>query len=252
MKNNLENPQYIGGIWDKKWNNLDIGDFKRNSFLEDNWTLSHKEIIDKYLKRVKKDGVFLEAGCGMGHWCFYASEKYKIKSVGVDVAQKTIARLNDYRAGDSLTSFLTDDLNDSKLQNNYFDMFVSLGVIEHFKDHRPMMKNLNRILRPGGVGIITTPNVYSLHTLTRPILRFWGKWDIGYEKSFSPNKLKQMSREAGFKVLERGVLPSGELFGCFLNSLPALGKIFKKASLLIEKTQNIFGFISFVVVQKDE
>lgn len=247
------NPKHIpvGEIWDRKWGGLDIDEFKQISFSEDNWTLSHKTIIEKYLKDVGAGGVFLEAGCGMGHWCFHASEKYKIRSVGVDIAEKTISRLGDYCAKNELLNFKVDDLNNSKLESDYFDMFVSLGVIEHFKNHRPMMNNLNRILKPGGIGIITTPNIYSLHTFTRPILQFMGKWDIGYEKSFSPKQLSRISEDGGFKILGRGVLPSGELFGCFLNNLPVIGKFFKKASLLIEKRQNIVGFISFVVVQKN-
>jgi SAM-dependent methyltransferase len=240
----------VNEVWDKKWIDLDFNKFQKECFINDNWTILHKPIIDKYLRQLPDQGLFLEAGCGMGHWCFYSAEKYKIKSVGVDIAENTISKLNEYSKGNDRVDFVVDDLNNSKLNENFCDLFISLGVIEHFKNHQLMMSNLYKILKHRGIGIITTPNIYSMHTFTRPILQFIGKWDIGYEKSFSPNKLKKEAKQAGFKVVDSGVLCSGELFGCFLNSLPIIGKIFRKLSLLIEKNQKTFGFVSYVVIQK--
>ncbi|MFH1744578.1 MAG: class I SAM-dependent methyltransferase [bacterium] len=238
----------VGEIWDKRWENIDVNKFKDNAFKHDPWTKHHKPIIEKYIKEIDRNGVFFEAGCGMGHWCFHVSEKYGIKSVGVDVAEETIDKLQ--KNCHNLARFAVDDLNKSKLESDSFDMLISLGVIEHFKDSGLMMKNLYRVLKPNGIGIITVPNVYSVHTITRPILQLLNKWDIGYEKSFSPKKLKNLSLSNGFKIVEYGVLPSGDMFGCFLNNIPLVGKIFEKISLFIEKRQNIFGFISFVVVKK--
>src|SRR3989344_962582 len=240
----------VGKIWDEKWKDFNVAEFVKRGMEIDLWITFHKQIIEKYAERVDSRGLFLEAGCGMGYWCFYVSEKYKIKSVGVDIAPKTIAKLNDHcrKEKHTLASFLVDDLNNSNLPKNKFDMFVSLGVIEHFEDSGCMMRNLYNLLKPGGIGIITVPNLYSFHTITRPFLQLLGKWNIGYEKSFSPKKLKNLSLSNSFKIVEYGILPSGDMFGCFLNSIPVIGKIFKKISLFIEKRQNIFSFISFVVV----
>ena len=184
----------VGEIWDDKWEKLDIHAFKEGAFKRDPWTVSHKPIIEKYIKKIKQGGVFLEAGCGMGQWCFYVAEKYGLKSFGVDVAEKTIEKLNDYcgKLNGNLINFIADDLNDSKMESQFCDMFVSLGVIEHFQDSKPMLKNLYRLLKPGGIGIITVPNAYSMHSITRPILQILNRWDIGYEKSFLPRELKNL------------------------------------------------------------
>lgn len=248
----MKKHQSISEVWDHKWENFNIERHAKESLKFDTWTRNHKPIIDKYLKRLNKGGIFLEAGCGIGQWCFYASRKYNIKSIGVDIAEKTINRLNLFLKShkNNLISFIIDDLNNSVLSDNYCDMFVCLGVIEHFKDSEPMMRTLHRLLKPEGVGIITVPNVYSTHTFARPILKILNKWDIGYEKSLSPNSLKKLSIKSGFKVVECGVLPYGEIFGFFLNSLPIIGNLFKELSYFIEKRQNILGFVSFVVVKK--
>lgn len=241
----------VGEIWDKKWGKVDIDKFRCQSFFTDRWTMYHKSLIERYLRKLHKNSVFLEAGCGLGHWCFYVSEKYKIKSIGVDIAEKTINCLNDYNKN-SLVSFLIDDLNSSQLANNCCDMFISLGVIEHFKDSTPMMKTLYRLAKPGGIGIITVPNVYCLQTFTRPLLQILGKWDIGYEKSFSPKSLRKIVLNVGFDIMENGILPTGELFGSFLSYIPFIGQIFRKISYFIESRQSIFGLFLFVVVKKKQ
>lgn len=242
----------VGEIWDDKWESLDISKFRNDAFESDKWTIFHKSIIDKYLNKIGKNGVFLEAGCGMGQWCFYVAEKYGLKSFGVDVAEKTIQKLNYYcgKLNNNLINFIADDLNDSKMESQFCDMFVSLGVIEHFQDPKPMLKNLHRLLKSKGIGIITVPNVYSMHSITRPILKILNRWNIGYERSFSPRELKNLSLSLGFKIIECGILPSGEIFGSFINNLPFVGWFFRKLGLFIERKQNTFGFISFVVVQK--
>ena len=247
----MKKHQSVSEVWDHKWKDFNIEQYIKESFKSDPWTLNHKSIIDKYLRRINKGGIFLEAGCGMGQWCFYASIKYQIKSIGVDIAEKIINRLNLFlKDNNGLISFTIDDLNNSILPDNYCDMFVSLGVIEHFENSVPMMKTLHRLLKPEGVGIITVPNVYSTHTFARPILKILNKWDIGYEKSLSPNSLKKLSIKSGFKVVEYGILPYGEMFGFFLSSLPIIGNLFREFSYFIEKRQNILGFVSFVVVKK--
>lgn len=240
----------VGEIWDRKWGKVDIDKFRCQSFFADRWTIYHKSLIERYLKKLNKNSVFLEAGCGLGHWCFYISEKYKIKSIGVDIAEETIKCLNNYNNKNSLASFLVDDLNSSHLANNCCDMFISLGVIEHFEDSTPMMKTLYRLVKPGGVGVITVPNVYCVQTFTRPLLQRLGKWDIGYEKSFSPKSLREIVLSVGFDIIEDGILPTGELFGSFLSYIPFVGKIFRRISYFIESRQSIFGFFLFVVVRK--
>jgi len=42
--------------------------------------------------------------------------------------------------------------------SNYFDYVVSFQVIEHIEDDRFFLEEINRVLKPGGKVIITTPN----------------------------------------------------------------------------------------------
>ena len=42
-------------IWDRKWGKLDVDIFKNTAFENDLWTLHHKPLIEKYLKRIGKN-----------------------------------------------------------------------------------------------------------------------------------------------------------------------------------------------------
>lgn len=239
-----------GEVWDDKWRGIDLNKFYERSFVDDKWTLFHKSLIDGYLEELSSDAVFLEAGCGLGQWCFYASEKYNTRSIGVDVAEETINKLNEHNPQKERVSFVVDDLNNSSLESGLCDMFISLGVIEHSRDSVPMLKTLYRVTKPGGIGVITVPNLYSMHYITRPILQFIGKWNIGYEKSFSNKALKRIVTSVGFEVIDDGLLPTGELFGNTSINLPLLGRLFESLSFFLERRQKIFGFLAFVVVRK--
>ncbi len=43
--------------------------------------------------------------------------------------------------------------------DNSFDVVVSFQVIEHIKDDIQYLKEINRVLKPGGIALITTPNI---------------------------------------------------------------------------------------------
>ncbi len=237
-------------IWDKHWSRIDDLDKYidvRNS--EDLWTEMHYEIIDDHLKSLNEDSVFIEAGCGLGQWCFYAAEKYNIKSIGVDVAKNSIDRLNKYvnDKKPGKVSFYLDDLNNTTIKAQDCDMFVSLGVIEHFKDSNPMLKSLYKILKNDGIGLITVPNLISFHTILRPISKAFGKFDIGYEKSFSSRGLRKICKNNGFKIIDYGVLPSGTSFGL---TLTRMFPFLKKVSLFLEQKTKNMGFVLYVVVSK--
>jgi len=51
----------------------------------------------------------------------------------------------------------------SAFADNSFNSVVSFQVIEHIQDDRLFLKEINRVLKPGGIALITTPNKpYSL------------------------------------------------------------------------------------------
>ena len=55
--------------------------------------------------------------------------------------------------------FVRADLNGMPLRDGCFDLIVSFQVIEHLEDPSHYLDTIARTLRPGGVALITTPNL---------------------------------------------------------------------------------------------
>lgn len=57
-----------------------------------------------------------------------------------------------------LDKLLGDEITDKiDFANTYFDYVTMLAVIEHISDPGPLLKEITRVLKPGGKLIITTP-----------------------------------------------------------------------------------------------
>lgn len=46
-----------------------------------------------------------------------------------------------------------------KMEDNHFDSLVTFQVIEHIEDDELFQDEIHRVLKPGGVAVITTPNI---------------------------------------------------------------------------------------------
>lgn len=51
-----------------------------------------------------------------------------------------------------------DDMTDSKLADASFDYVIAVEVLEHVDRDRDFLRNVRRVLRPGGTFLMTTPN----------------------------------------------------------------------------------------------
>jgi SAM-dependent methyltransferase len=51
-----------------------------------------------------------------------------------------------------------------QIQNDSFDCFIALDVLEHIRDHKKAIEEIYRVLRPGGVCVLTVPQKDNLET----------------------------------------------------------------------------------------
>ncbi|MBD5635935.1 MAG: class I SAM-dependent methyltransferase, partial [Candidatus Eremiobacteraeota bacterium] len=163
-----------------------------------------------------RDGTLLEAGCGLGQWLFFALERGTKHAIGLDLTADTLRRL---RKSETLRSYfdegrielLEGDMRAIPLAAESVDLIFSFGVIEHVvsRDSQKTVDEFFRVLRPGGRILLATPNVWSMHSVTRPILQALRKWRVGFERSISPAGLANYCRRSGLQIEESGVLESG-------------------------------------------
>jgi SAM-dependent methyltransferase len=90
------------------------------------------------------------------------------------------------------------------------DVVLCGEVIEHMsRDPMYLLAEVNRVLKPGGLLIITTPNITSLWSLERLLMGHWPYLYPVYNPSgstdrhnveYSPRELRTLLQAAGFSV----------------------------------------------------
>ena len=114
-------------------------------------------IATKYVK----DKNVLDIASGEGYGSNLLS-KYAKFVYGVDIDSTTIETAKQKYQSTNI-SFLQGCISEIPLENNSVDVVVSFETIEHHKHHQRMMDEIKRVLKKGGLLIISTPDkkVYS-------------------------------------------------------------------------------------------
>jgi SAM-dependent methyltransferase len=121
-------------------------------------------LIDKYLPR---GCTVLEAGCGVGQWVRYLNQR-GFRATGVEIVPETIDMALRHWPGLDLR---VGDVANMPFPENSFDAALSLGVVEHWPEGPTApLKELRRVLRKGGIALITVPCLNSIREWKR---RLW-------------------------------------------------------------------------------
>ncbi len=136
-------------LWDHMWSNRTIKQELKACEIE-----TAPRVM--FLSYLPKKGKILDAGCGFGKWVIYLTRLgYNI--TGIDNNELAIKELKNF--DDSLQVEFGDILN-LKYPDNYFDAYISMGVIEHFEEGPFLaLKEAYRVLKPNSLIFISTPTV---------------------------------------------------------------------------------------------
>jgi len=109
----------------------------------------------------------LDYGCGNGYGSFLLAE-HSLQVKAVDIYQEVISACQKKYKRSNL-SFQIVKPGRIQFKDNFFDIVVSLQVIEHVHDVSAYLSELKRVLKKDGLLIITTPNrKYRLYPFQRP------------------------------------------------------------------------------------
>lgn len=148
----------------------------------------------------------IEAGCGMGTWVTHL-KRMGHDVIGVDYMDSTVRKL---RAADPGFPVEQGDVNDLRFPDGYFDVYVSLGVIEHFREGpQKALAEAWRILKPGGLAFITVPYLsvfrrfiaHPVRDLYFLLRRIKGKTDYFWEYRYTRKELARFIENAGFRII---------------------------------------------------
>lgn len=115
----------------------------------------HNRLLKAYvIARDYVQGDVLEVGCGEGRGIDWMIDRSK-SFTALDKIEVALAKL---RAKYPQAKFISGNIPPFNAPDNAFDVVVSFQVIEHIKDDKSYLKEILRVLKPGGVALLTTPN----------------------------------------------------------------------------------------------
>jgi ubiquinone/menaquinone biosynthesis C-methylase UbiE len=98
-----------------------------------------------------------DIGCADGYGTTYLAD-YSRSTVGVDYSEATIAEARKKHAAKSNLAFKAGKVPPIPLPDASMDVITAFQFIEHIHNRPGFMKDVKRVLKPGGVFICTTPN----------------------------------------------------------------------------------------------
>jgi len=110
--------------------------------------------------RAHRDCRLLDIGCGWEARLLRAVEPYVREGVGIDFKAPVL----DHPKLSTLTLTLEDRL---PFEDASFDVVTLLAVLEHLSQPEAMVREIARVLKPGGQLVLTVPTLAA-----RPVLEF--------------------------------------------------------------------------------
>ena len=192
------------------WDDLWKGSIK--SFLESSRSGVLGEFEHPFISYLPRKGTVLEAGCGTGRFVSALRARgYDVE--GIDYASETIKTILEI---DPTLKVRCGDIFAIVRPDGFYSGYVSIGVLEHnFDGPLAGLREAHRVLRTGGVAVITVPQLNSARrALWLRAENAPGKETLDglsfYQDHLDPKVFEAQLRETGFEILE--VYPY-ELFG---------------------------------------
>ena len=103
------------------------------------------------------DKVILDAGTGLGYGSYFIAENGAAWVLGVDVSEEAVDYAAENYRRENL-AFGVADCTRLGLRDRSFDMVCSLELIEHLARPDRYLAEMCRVLKPGGLYFMSTPN----------------------------------------------------------------------------------------------
>jgi len=173
----------------------------------------HQRLLKAYYLAIPFiSGNLLELGCGEGRGVELLAPKAS-SYTAIDKISSIIEKLSskfpeyNFEAG-SFPPFPYED--------NTFDTIVTFQVIEHIKNDHLFLKEINRVLKPGGLALITTPNIKM--TLSR------NPWHI---REYTADQLENLCKKYFNEVEMKGVAGNEKVISYHDRNRRSVQKIMK-------------------------
>ena len=142
----------------------------------------------------------LDVGCGPGYFLRCAENWFQgCEITGLDSNKSLL----DYAARRlKMVKLVAHDGQILPFIDGEFNVVSSLQVIEHLEDPPSFFREANRVLKPGGLLIIATPNPNCITAQT--LGRNWHGYRSDHISLKTPDQWRKIMERAHFKILDDG------------------------------------------------
>lgn len=172
----------------------------------------HQRLLKPYLALAGTiRGDVLELGCGEGRGVEVLAPGAS-SYTGVDKIRPVVDTLSRRFPGHRFICMKMPPL--SGLADNSYDTVVAFQVIEHIADDRAFLREIHRVLRPGGRAFLTTPN--RSYSLTR------NPWHV---REYLPEELGSLAASVFEEVNMSGIAGNDRVMEYYQRNKLAVQKI---------------------------
>ena len=126
----------------------------------------------------------------------------------------------DYYSTDYEDEFMAEhkyDITQIPLENDFFDLIICYHILEHIENDEQAMRELTRVLKPGGTCLIQTPfkegGIYEDPSKKTPQERLAAFGQEDHVRTYSVAGLQKRLLKNGFREVEVKTFPKNEFYG---------------------------------------
>jgi len=151
--------------------------------------------------------VILDAGCGSGYSSQLIMKEFQPKELfAFDILPEEVELAK--RRGLAANLFV-GDVTDIRLPSDKFDAVFIFDVLHHVPEWRAALREINRVLKSGGVLLVQEPHKKGLDSIER-----FFKIHHPEESRFEWPEFIEGLEESGFHVVERRKIYLGHFLSC--------------------------------------
>lgn len=131
-------------------------EYERTNFLSPVTEKRYNELLNKF-EPYRKNNRILDIGAGCGFFLKIAHQRgWEI--YGTEIDESAVEKCEETQLKMSF-----GEIQDIRFPEDFFDVIVHIEVIEHVNNPNQYIQEISKILRPGGITYLSTPNFNAIH-----------------------------------------------------------------------------------------